>query len=427
MVKATPPLYCFIFLLCFTSQGLLAQSTMVFYDLEKLSDAINSQGEEILPIVSQSGDSLFFSRAFHPDNDGGLYSGTDIWLSVKQKDGQWQMATNDLAKWNTDLNNVLIGINERDGTVYFNHPRSPEKGIQFSRFVGGKWTKPQTIPIPGLTSDSYQGFYITPDYSTLLISMNGEGSYGKEDIYVSERRNDGWSKPINLGATINTEEFEIAPFLSKDKKKLFFASKGLNGASDSDIFMAERLYNSWTVWTKPVNLGAPLNSEAFDAYFSITSDSTAIFTSNRDGELADIYSIKFKWKKEAVFPVSNSSANEPEKSYLSKEELVELFGFLFEQKLSFEDNADELNSRTRELLYFIANTLVEHEKVHVEIVSSNSKTELTKKRQTRVSLFFQNNGISPRRISLGSILPETGVQPVAGEISIYFYHSQQDN
>ena len=121
------------------------------------------------------------------------------------------------------------------------------------------------------------------------MSMKDADSKGQEDLYVSLKNGNGeWSKPVNLGSAINTAGFEISPFLTTDKKRLYFASNGHPGLGDADIFYSDRLGNSWETWSVPVNLGDKINSKKFDAYFSIR-DSVAYFCSNRDGQFSDLY------------------------------------------------------------------------------------------------------------------------------------------
>jgi len=63
------------------------------------------------------------------------------------------------------------------------------------------------------------------------------------------------TKPVNMGSVINTEFEESSPFLANDMKTLYFASKGHNGYGGYDIYVTERLDESWTNWSAPKNLG----------------------------------------------------------------------------------------------------------------------------------------------------------------------------
>ncbi|MGM0579221.1 MAG: hypothetical protein ACQETL_00985 [Bacteroidota bacterium] len=311
----------------------------------KLSETINSEAEEILPLLSSSGDSLFFARVFHEQNYDGKFSGSDIWLSIfDNKTQSWGKASNHLGNWNDKRNNFIIGINPKEKIIYQNNPKNPEKGIQFVKKTNAYWTNPQQIPLPGIPNSGYQGIYVSPDYTVILLVIKYEKGIGKEDLYVSTKNQQGnWNKPVNLGSTINTSESEISPFLSADKKTLYFASKGHGGFGDMDIFKSERLYDSWTVWSKPQNIGKEINSDHFDGYYSEYGDSIAFFSSNREGQLSDIYQVNFE-KDDKLFDknriISISSGQEKSKrTYLNERELSWEFNSL--KNLSFEMYVNE--------------------------------------------------------------------------------------
>ncbi|MTI19535.1 hypothetical protein E1176_00730, partial [Fulvivirga sp. RKSG066] len=226
---------------------------------------------------------------------GGELAGMDIWISEKDNEGKWGKPHNDLGVWNNRENNSLIGIKKDNNVVYLINGYSKGKGISFSKQLGGQWIKPELLPIKWVEREEMVGYYMHPDFDVMLLTLNDKNSIGKEDIYVSLKDSTGtWRKPINLGPTINTAGFEISPFLSADKKRLYFSSSGHDGLGDADIFMSERIYeNDYTVWSTPVNLGEKINSSSFDAYFS-THDSIIYFSSNRNGGLSDIFTGKMK-------------------------------------------------------------------------------------------------------------------------------------
>ncbi len=330
----------------------------------KLSESINSAAEEILTVLSSSGDSLFFARVFHEGNYDGKFSGSDIWLSTfNAKTQSWGKASNQLEKWNDKRNNFIIGINPKEKIIYQNNPKNPERGIQFVKKTTTGWTKPQNIPIAGIPNSGYQGIYVSPDYNVILLVMNNEKGFGKEDLYVSTKDGqENWSEPVNLGSTINTSESEISPFLSADKKTLYFASKGHGGYGDMDIFISKRLYNNWTVWSQPKNIGKEINSSHFDAYYSEYGDSIAFFSSNRAGELSDIYQVNFKkdnklFDKDRIIPISREQ-QKAKRTYLSERELS--WEFDVGKNLTFEMYLNEsVNgiSKIREKLGILAEKL----------------------------------------------------------------------
>jgi outer membrane protein OmpA-like peptidoglycan-associated protein len=139
---------------------------------------------------------------------------------------------------------------------------------------------------------------ISIDGDKLYFSSNREGGYGGMDLYVCERVNGNWSKPRNLGSKINTAKNEIFPYIHADGT-LFYSSDGLQGNGGLDIFYAiskttnlpnNRTYNGFSA---PINLGTSFNSDKDDFGFIIDLDmKNGYFTSNRSGGIGsdDIYS-----------------------------------------------------------------------------------------------------------------------------------------
>jgi len=267
----------------------LAQE-LVFGQPVKLGSQINSEDEELGPILSPDGKTMYFSRAFHANNVGGKYAGTDIWVSKKDDNGNWLPATNAGKPWNNKQSNAVIGINQDHTVVYLLNAYSNKSGIAFSKLYSGAWGAPEFIPIPGINRDDFVGFYVSPAFDVILISMKGKDSYGEEDLYVSLKDSFGkWTEPKNLGPTVNTKGFEISPFLSQDNKRLYFSSNGHTGLGDADIFYSDRLFESWETWVVPKNLGKSINTSGFEGYFSNSSDSIFLFSSIGRNTLCDIY------------------------------------------------------------------------------------------------------------------------------------------
>ncbi|HPM32659.1 MAG TPA: hypothetical protein PLJ60_20160, partial [Chryseolinea sp.] len=236
----------FVFCILLSSQ---AGAQILDYDApEKLPVAVNSGGEEIMPLLSDDGKTLFFARSLYIENTGGKYSGHDIWTSDRLGAKDWKKASNKVINLNDKNSNAVIGMSPSGDVLYLMDASSGKKvkGVYFSKRVDKSWTKPELIPIEGIESNGFLNFYMSPDFDVLFISMKGKDSIGEEDIYVTTKDSSGkWSKPKNLGPTINTFGFEISPFLSKDKKRLYFSSNGHPGMGDADVFVSERLYGSW--------------------------------------------------------------------------------------------------------------------------------------------------------------------------------------
>lgn len=160
-----------------------------------------------------------------------------------------------------------------------------ELNIYSSRFNGSEWDKPELFLFAG-TAYSIGHPSISSDGRYLYFISNMDGGYGGTDIYVCKKLGFAWSKPINLGPTVNTSGNEMFPFIGDDSY-LYFASDGHIGFGGLDLFKTTFEQNSWTY---PVNLGPPFNSEKDDfAFIFRNTKKSGYFSSNRRGN-DDIFS-----------------------------------------------------------------------------------------------------------------------------------------
>lgn len=363
---------------------------LLFQPPVRLSASVNSDSEEISPILSPDGKTLYFVRAFHADNNGGEVGGADIWSTTKVN-GAWQAASNRVAKWNNLENNAVIGFNKREMVAYLANTYKKQSGVAFSKLINGQWSLPELVPVPGLNRGEFIGFYMSPAFDVLLISMHASDSYGEEDIYISVKDPNGnWPAPRNLGPSINSSGFELSPFLANDGEKLFFASNGHQGFGDADIFYSYKLYNSWETWSTPINVGQPVNTASFDAYFTSYGDTLAYFCSNRGGKLSDIYETK----------ISVSTSILPEGArYLTQEEVRELFPQDLNRILVFDKGETSVHSGQRELLYFIANTIMIRENIRIHLfVREEENSSTTQAQVNNVAELLTSSGMHDDRV-----------------------------
>lgn len=367
-----------------------------FGPLRRLPSTINSQYEDILPMQTPDGKLLFFARAASPENAGGKFAGTDVWISkLNENTNTWGTPEN--AKvFNDKGTDAVVGINEKGDEVFLLKTTGTKRaeGIYHSKKTGDSWSEPRLINIPGLSTEDFLGAYVSPDMKVIIFSMNGEESRGNEDLYISLRNTRGeWSKPRNLGSTINTSGFEMAPFLSPDKRRLYFASDGHPGYGSSDIFYSDRLYESWEVWSAPKNLGVKVNSPAFESYFSIYHDSVAFFSSTRNKGLSDIYKV-------AVFPVKEETEEEIYR-YLSDEEIRKITGPSFEPVLYFDKGASDLTREHEANLQRVNNNFAARKDIKLRLIalrSGNASLDSYQKRLLNILEYLKDAGIEGNRI-----------------------------
>ena len=240
-----------------------------------LGDKINTNHSEYLPSITADESVLVFTRR--------VGNQEDFYLS-KKVNGEWQEGI-PLDDINTQLNEgaqsisadgkllVFTGCNRRDGYGSCD--------LYFSEVVNGKWTKVANMGSAINSRARETQPSLSADGKALYFSSNRAGGYGEMDIWVSKRNDKGeWTRPENLGETINTEGVDRAPFIHPDGHTLYFMSNGHAGMGGHDLFFS-RLING--EWTAPVNLGYPINTEADEGTLVISLDGkTAYFATDRN-------------------------------------------------------------------------------------------------------------------------------------------------
>ena len=93
-----------------------------------------------------------------------------------------------------------------------------------TKYRNGRFSEPKEIP--GLFDDEKYWVYsatVSPDGKYLVFnSFGAPGGSGGEDIFVSKRMGNGWSKAKAIGPIINTKDEESGPRFSRDGKYFFF-------------------------------------------------------------------------------------------------------------------------------------------------------------------------------------------------------------
>jgi OmpA-OmpF porin, OOP family len=271
--------------------------------VDGLDEKVNSEYSELNPLLSPDGKTLYFSRKNHPENVGGVTDKEDIWYSELDDKGHWQLAKN-LTPLNNPGPNFINYISSvtpdgKSALVLLGNQYSDKgkmlAGVSVSTNVAGNWTKPEALKI----QDDYNfnekvNYFMANNRRTLLMSVEREDSEGDRDLYVSFLVADSsWTKPLNLGKSINTASEEASPFLAADDKTLYFSSKGFSGYGGSDIYMSKRQDDTWTNWSDPQNLGPEINSPLEDVFFNIPANSEYAYYSRGITETnTDIYRVK---------------------------------------------------------------------------------------------------------------------------------------
>lgn len=272
--------------------------------IEALDKNVNSEYKELNPLLSPDGKTLYFSRQNHPENIGGEKDKEDIWYSELDSAGRWQLAKNMGSKFNNPGPNFVNSIQSVTpdgksalivlGNKYLENGKMLA-GVSISSNVSGEWESPKPVNITNdYNYNEKANYFLTNNRQTMLMSVEREDSKGDRDLYVTFMESDSsWTEPLNLGDIVNTAAEESAPFLASDDKTLYFSSAGFSGYGGNDIYVTRRLDDTWTKWSEPENLGAEINSPLEDLFFNIPASSDFAYYSRGVSETnTDIFRVK---------------------------------------------------------------------------------------------------------------------------------------
>ncbi|GAB3952936.1 OmpA family protein [Spirosoma harenae] len=248
--------------------------------VENLGNQVNSEYNEVSPFISPDGKTLYFARISHPNNTHGAKGSQDIWYSdVDAPSGKFGPARRMGFPLNKDEYNCAYSITPDGNTMLikgqYNNGTYETRGFSISKKTATGWSPPQKLAIPNYVNMSKGQFdcgFMSADGKVLLMAFSEKKNSKEDDLYITFRQKDGsWSKPMDLGPEVNTKFTETTPFLAPDGATLYFSSDREGGLGSNDIYVTKRVDKTWKHWTKPVNLGPKVNTDGYDAYYSLAA------------------------------------------------------------------------------------------------------------------------------------------------------------
>jgi len=199
----------------------------------------SGQYSDIDPFVSPDGRRLYFSSIRPRPLDGVIRGDLDIWMVERTARG-WSEPVRLGPEVNSPADELYVSAS-RNGTIYFaSGPFFPQPGRHFDiysaepegdRFAnrrplsGGVNTAPSGAAGEGLQDAWEFNPEISVDGRVLIFTSLRPAGHGLGDLYVSYRRGDTWTRARNLGPTINTDQDEYHPTLSRDRRTLYFVRR----------------------------------------------------------------------------------------------------------------------------------------------------------------------------------------------------------
>ncbi len=257
----------------------------VEFNPEPLNDDVNRFEQQYFPVLTADQQTLIYTARLNNRSDESMYQ-------TEMTEGDWGVPTY-ISSINTHFNEGTCSISA-DGRVliftacdHINNPRQRMPGawpvlgscdLFMTKKVGDEWEKPQNL------GDVVNSRYwesqpsLSADGRTLYFVSDRPGGVGGKDIWMSKVNADNrWSAPVNLGAPVNSAGDDISPFLHVNGTELFFASEGHIGYGGLDLFRTEL---KGQAFTKPENLGYPINTHADQVSLFITADGEKGYYSN---------------------------------------------------------------------------------------------------------------------------------------------------
>jgi len=277
-------------------------------------DNLNTKYGEYRPLINAEENIIYFTSkrpggsSEIKDDQGNYYE--DIYFSEKINNS-WSKPSLAIGELNIEKSSSALYLSA-DGEYMFTSMVNKDskvgpvgRGIFESNHNGFTWSKPSFLG-SNVNSKFWETTANLDLYQNILLFVSDrEGGYGGRDIWMVKKLPNGkWTKPQNLGEPINTEYDEESPYLHPDGKTLYFSSVGHKSMGGFDIFKSA--LNEDLTWSAPTNIGYPINTVSDDLFFTPTvSGNNALFSSYRDEGKGnyDIYELNLLNEKESHLSV----------------------------------------------------------------------------------------------------------------------------
>lgn len=274
-----------------------------------LGARINTAASEYYPCMTADGQTLLFTRDV---TDSRVREGHQEDFYIATRDGEGWSNAQPLREINTVQNEgaptlsadgsllIFTACEGIDGSFGGDRTGQGSCDLFFSQRSGNTWSPAKNL---GAGINTYE-WESQPSFSAdgrTLYFIRGrrtaEGIKG-QDIFVSELNDEGrWTRPIPIIGKVNTPGEEESVMIHPDGRTLYFSSNGHTGMGGLDIYVSHLQPDG--TWGEPLNLGYPINTHRDENSILVTREGDiALFASNRDGGFGglDLYSFKLHEK-----------------------------------------------------------------------------------------------------------------------------------
>ncbi len=270
---------------CDMAKNLIANP--VSYTEENIGEIFNDEKANFNPLISADGKSFAYmvSLKFY---DAVMFS--------RLVNGKWTVPVNITPELQSD-GDFYISCLSADGKLLFlSKDDNYTSDIYVSSYNGKSWSKTMKLNKNINTKYWESHGFVSDTGDELVFASDKPGGFGGLDLYISHKVNGDWGPAVNLGPEINTQFNEDRPFLINNGKTLFFSSQGHDNMGGYDIFRSDLQSNG--LWSKPKNIGYPINTPDDNFFFMPIGDGKSgyysIYKESGGFGKEDIYKITFK-------------------------------------------------------------------------------------------------------------------------------------
>ncbi len=259
---------------------------------------LSSEFDDYAPSVSMDGEEIILTSNRpngHTPNEVGVYD-DDIY-SASLIDGVWQKPAKLKGKINTEGNDVSNNLSYNGTKMLMSKENAQgNSDIYESELRGDTWSDPISFSrdINFKSNERFASYNFND--RAIYFAKDKPGGKNGYDIMVSGvkvKRDRSYGLPTQILDV--SSQFNDGPiYMHPNGKIMYFASEGFNSMGGYDIFYAKKIKGGG--WTKPVNMGAPINTPYDDYFFAATANGKfAYIASNRAGGKGgfDIYKATF--------------------------------------------------------------------------------------------------------------------------------------
>ncbi len=144
------------------------------------------------------------------------------------------------------------------------------------------WSAPVSVG-PTINTDGNEFYIAVTESGNLYFASNKAAVKGESynyDLYIATPKGDSFSAPTRLPDSVNSNRYDADPFVAPDESYIIFGSVRRNGYGRGDLYISFKTEGGWT---EAKNMGPKINNEKHQLCPFVSRDGKYLFfTSDQD-------------------------------------------------------------------------------------------------------------------------------------------------